>query len=111
MEAETNIVCEGQTKDPGNFAMLANVSTDSTTSPAGGASHSSGRASCFSGGASCSIGGASHSSGGASPFSGGASRSIGGASHSSGGSSPVDGSSQDGGIATDVEGSIQKNCW
>ena len=97
MEVETNVVSEGQTEDPGNFAMLANVSTDSTTSPAGGASHSSGRASRFSGGASCSIGGASHS--------------IGGASHSSGGSSPVDGSSQDGGIATDMEGSIQKNCW
>ena len=52
MEAETNVVSsEDQTEDPGNFAMLANVSTDSTTSPACGASHSSGGASPFSGGA------------------------------------------------------------
>ena len=89
MEAKTNIVSsEDQTEDPGNFAMLANVSTDSTTSPTCAASHSSGRARRFSGGAR-------HSTG-ASPFSGRASHSTGGASHSSGVSSPV------GGIATDM---------
>ena len=123
MEAKTNVVSsEDQTEDPGNFAMLANVSTDSTTSPTCGASHSSGGASPFSGKARCSTGaspfsgGASRSSGGASPFSGGASRSSGGASsfsgrtsHSSGGASPSSGgaipvgcSSEDGGIATDM---------
>ena len=117
MEAETNVVSsEDRTEDPGNFAMLANVSTDSTTSPACGASRSSGRARCFSGGASPFSGrarrstgaspfsgGANHSSGGASPFSGRASHSTGGASHSSGGSSPVGGSSEDGGIAMDMD--------
>ena len=109
MEAETNIVSsEDQTEDPGNFAMLANVSTDSTTSSTCGASCSSGGASLFSGrarrstGASPFSGGASHSTGGASSFSGGASRSTGGASHSSGGAIPVGGSSKDGGIATDI---------
>ena len=95
MEAETNVVSsEDQTEDPGNFAMPANVSTDSTTSPACGASRSSGRASSFSGGARCSTG--------ASPFSGRASHSTGGASRSSGGAIPVGGSSEDGGIATDM---------
>ena len=49
MEAETNVVSsEDQTENPGNFAMLANVSTDSTTSPACGASCSSDRARRFS---------------------------------------------------------------
>ena len=65
MEAETNIVSsEDQTEDPGNFALLANVSTDFITSPTCGASHLSGRASPFSGGARRSTC--------ASPFSGGA---------------------------------------
>ena len=103
MEAETNVVSsEDQTEDPGNFAMLANVSTDSTTSPTCGASHSSGGASHSSGGAIPFSGGASCSTGGASPFSGGASHSTGGASRFSGGSSPVGGSSEDGGIAMDM---------
>ena len=109
MEAETNVVSsEDQTEDPGNFAMPANVSTDSTTSPACGASRSSGGASPFSGGArhwtgaSPFSGGASRCSGGAIPFSGGASHSTGGASHSSGGAIPVGGSSKDGGIAMDM---------
>ena len=91
MEAKTNIVSsEDQTEDPGNFAVPANVSTDSTTSPTCGASHSSGGASPFSGGARCSTGAspfsgrASHSSGGASPFSGRTRRSTGDASSFSG---------------------------
>ena len=109
MEAETNVVSsEDQTEDPGNFAVLANVSTDSTTSPACGASHLSGGASPFSGGARHSTGvspfssGASRSSSGAIPFSGRASHSTGGASCSSGGAIPVGGSSEDGGIAMDM---------
>ena len=128
MEPETKVVSsEDQKEEPGNFAMPANVNTDSTSSPScwasyssggarqssgaspfsSGASHSSGSASPFSGGASCSSGsaspfsgGASHSSGGATPFSGGASHSSGGASRSSGDASPVGGSSEDGGITT-----------
>ena len=109
MEAKTNVVSsEDQTEDPGNFAVPSNVSTDSTTYPTCGASHSSGGASPFSGLARCSTGaspfsgGASRSSGGAIPFSGGASCSTGGASRSSGGAIPVGGSSEDGGIATDM---------
>ena len=95
MEAETNVVSsEDQTEDPGNFAMLANVNTDSTTSSACGASCSSGGASPFSGRARRSTG--------ASPFSGRASHFTGGASHSSGGAIPVGGSSKDGGIAMDM---------
>ena len=59
MELETKVVSsEDQKEEPGNFAVLANVSTDSTSSPSCGASHSSG--------------GAGQSSG-ASPFSGRAS--------------------------------------
>ena len=112
MEPETKVVSsEDQKEEPGNFAMPANVSTDSMSSPSCGASHSSGgarqssgsspfsgRASHSSGGATPFSGGASHSSGSASPFSGGASRSSGGAtpfssraSHSSGGASPFSG--------------------
>ena len=128
MEPETKVVSsEDQKEEPGNFAVPANVSTDSTSSPScganhssggagqssgaspfsGRASHSSGGASPFSGGASRSSGGAtlfsggaSHSSGNATPFSSGASRSSGGASHSSVFASPVGGSSEDGGITT-----------
>ena len=108
MEPETKVVSsEDQKEEPGNFAMPANVSTDSMSSPSCGASHLSGGArqssgaSPFSSGASRSSGsaspfssGASHSSGGATPFSGRASCSSGGASpfssrasHSSGGAS------------------------
>ena len=98
MEPETKVVSsEDQKEEPGNFAVPANVNTDSTSSPSCGASYSSdgagqsSGASPFSSGASRSSGsaslfsgGASRSSGGATPFSGRASRSIGGASHSSG---------------------------
>ena len=119
MESKTKVVSsEDQKEEPGNFAVPTNVSTDSTSSPLCGASHSrggarqssgsspfgggvsrsSGSASPFSGGASHSSGGASpfsggasHSSGGASPFSGGASSSSSGASRSSGDASPFSG--------------------
>ena len=105
MEPETKVVnSEDQKEEPSNFAMPANVSTDSMSSPScgashlsggarqssgsspfsSGASHSSGGVSLFSGGASHSSGGASPFSGGASPFSSGASSSSSGASHSSG---------------------------
>ena len=98
MEPETKVVSsEDQKEEPGNFAVLANVSTDSTSSPSCGASHSSGGARQSSGSSPFS-GGASHSSGGATPFSGGASHSSGGAtlfsgraSRSSGGASPFSG--------------------
>ena len=128
MEPETKVVSsEDQKEEPGNFAVLANVNTDSMSSPScgasyssggagqssgaspfsGGASRSSGGATPFSGGASRSSHGASHSSGcasrssgDASPYSGGTSRSSGGASRSSGDASPVGGSSEDGGITT-----------
>ena len=112
MEAETKLVSsEDQTEDPGNFAMPANVSTDSTTSPTCGASHLSGGASPFSGGARRSTGtspfsgGASHSSGGASPFSGGA-------SHSSGGASPFSGraSHSTGGASSFSGGASRSSC-
>ena len=105
MEPETKVVSsEDQKEEPGNFAVPANVSTDSTSSPSCGASHSSGGAgqssgsSPFSGGASRSSGGsslfssgASRSSGGASPFSSGTSSSSSSASCSSGDASPFSG--------------------
>ena len=86
MEPETKVVSsEDQKEEPGNFAMLANVSTDSMSSPSWGATHLSGGARQSSG-ASPFIGRTSHSSGGATSFSSGASRSSlfsGGASRSS----------------------------
>ena len=95
MEPETKVVSsEDQKEESGNFAMPANVSTDSTSSPSCGASHSSGGAgqssgsSPFSGGASRSSGGATLFSGGASHSSGGATLFSSGASHSSSGASP-----------------------
>ena len=107
MEPETKVVSsEDQKEEPGNFAVPANVNTDSMCSPSCGASYSSGGArqssgaSPFSSGASHSIGGASRSSGDASPYSGRAICSSGGASRSSGDASPVGGSSEDGGITT-----------
>ena len=90
MEPKTKVVSsEDQKEEPGNFAVPANVSTDSMSSPSCGASHLSGGAgqssgsSPFSGRASCSSGGATLFSGrasrsspfSASPFSSGASRS------------------------------------
>ena len=99
MEPETKVVSsEDQKEEPGNFAVPANVSTDSTSFPSCRASHLSGGARQSSG-ASPFSSGASHSSGGASLFSGGASHSSSGAtlfsgsaSHSSGDASPFSGS-------------------
>ena len=91
METEANVASEGQTKDPGNVSinsMPENVSIALSTSPGCGASHSS------------PVSGASHSS----PVCGVRhSIPVGGASRSS----AVGGSSPDGGIAMDMEGSIQ----
>ena len=99
MEPQTKVVSsEDQKEEPGNFAVPANVSTDSMSSPSCGASYSSGGARQSSG-ASPFSSGASHSSGSASPFSGRASHSSGsatpfsdGASHSSGRASCSSGS-------------------
>ena len=105
MEPETKVVSsEDQKEEPGNFAMPANVSTDSMSSPSCGASYSSGgagqssgaspfsgRASHSSGSASKFSGRASHSSGSGTPLSDRASHSSGGASHSSGDASPYSG--------------------